>query len=70
MPDDSELIRRYAESGSEEAFAQLVARNLSLVYHAALRRTNGDAHLAEDVAQKVFTSLAQNARSVGSRTEF
>lgn len=64
MSDDAELLRCYAESGSEEAFAEFVDRNLSLVYFAALRRTNGDVHLAEDVVQQVFTALAQNARSV------
>jgi hypothetical protein len=41
-----------------------VERNLNLVYFAALRRTNGDTHLAEDAVQQVFSSLAQNARSV------
>jgi len=64
MPDDTELLRRYADSRSEEAFAQFVERNLSLVYFAALRRTNGDVHLAEDVAQQVFSSLAQEAHSI------
>jgi RNA polymerase sigma factor (sigma-70 family) len=60
MISDAELLRRYAESGSESAFAEFVRRNLSLVYFAALRRT-GDAHLAEDIAQDVFTTLAQRA---------
>jgi RNA polymerase sigma factor (sigma-70 family) len=64
MSDDAELLRRYAESHSEEAFTQFVERNLGLVYYAALRRTNGDIHLAQDVVQLVFTSLAKNARSV------
>jgi RNA polymerase sigma factor (sigma-70 family) len=64
MSDDAELLRRYADSRSEDAFTQYVERNFSLVYSAALRRTNGDVHLAQDVAQLVFTSLAKNARSV------
>ena len=52
MVDDAELLRRYSASGSEEAFSELVARHLSLVYFAALRRTGGDAALAEDIAQQ------------------
>jgi RNA polymerase sigma factor (sigma-70 family) len=34
------------------------------VYSAALRRTGGDAHLAQDVAQLVFADLARKARSL------
>lgn len=64
MADDVELLRRYANERSEEAFTALVQRHLPLVYHAALRRTNGDAHLAEDVAQAVFANLAQEAGSL------
>jgi RNA polymerase sigma factor (sigma-70 family) len=66
MSDDAELLRRYADDHSEEAFAELVRRNLGLVYHAALRQC-GDAHQAEDVAQTVFNDLAQKARELGSR---
>jgi RNA polymerase sigma factor (sigma-70 family) len=62
MTDDAELLRRYAEESSEEAFAELVRRHLGLVYHAALRQCGGDAHRAEDVAQSVFASLARKAR--------
>ena len=62
--DDSELLRRYAEQRSEAAFAELVRRHLDLVYSAALRRLNGDAHAAADVAQQVFTALAQQSASL------
>jgi RNA polymerase sigma factor (sigma-70 family) len=61
MSDDAELLRRYASDRSEEAFTELVQRHLPLVYHAALRRTNGQVQLAEEVAQTVFLKLAQNA---------
>src|SRR4051812_47781865 len=61
MMDDAALLRRYADDGSETAFAELVRRHLGLVYGAALRRT-GDPHQAADVAQQVFISLAQQAR--------
>jgi RNA polymerase sigma factor (sigma-70 family) len=62
MSTDAELLRRYADEGSEAAFAELVRRHLSLVYFAALRQIGGDAHRAQDVAQSVFTDLARKAR--------
>ncbi len=66
MNEDAELLRRFAETHAEEAFAQLVQRHLGLVYHTALRRTNGDAHLAQDIAQQVFLTLAKEARILTS----
>jgi len=67
MTPDGELLRRYAESASEEAFGELVRRHLDLVYSAALRQLNGDAHLAQDVAQAVFNDLARKAASLTDR---
>ncbi len=67
MTPDSELLRKYAEAGAEEAFAELVRRHLPLVYSAALRQVNGDAHLAQDVAQTTFTELARKANSLCRR---
>ena len=67
MVDDTELLRRYAETGSESAFSELVTRHLPLVYSAALRQVNGDVHLAQDVAQCVFSDLARKAASVARR---
>ena len=67
MMDDAELLRRYAEDHSEDAFTELVHRRLGLVYSAALRRVGHDAQLAEDVAQKVFTDLARKAPSLTGR---
>src|SRR5579862_9562227 len=61
MPDDEELLAHYAKDRSEAAFGELVARHVNLVYSVALRRTGGDAHLAQDVAQEVFTDLARKA---------
>ena len=67
MTDDAELLRRYAEEKSQEAFAELVRRHLGLVYHAALRQCGGDAHRAQDVAQTVFADVARKARSLARR---
>jgi RNA polymerase sigma factor (sigma-70 family) len=60
---DQQLLRNYAGSHSEPAFAELVRRHIDLVYSAA-RRMVCDAHLAEDVTQGVFVALAQNARQL------
>ena len=67
MTPDSELLGRYARTRSEDAFAELVRRHVNLVYSAALRQVNGDAHLAQDVAQTVFTDLARKAGSLARR---
>jgi RNA polymerase sigma factor (sigma-70 family) len=67
MLDDAALLRRYAEDRSEAAFAELVRRHLNLVYAVALRQCGGDAHLAQDVAQRVFTDLARKAAALAGR---
>lgn len=60
---DAELLRRYVTEGDEAAYAEVVRRHLKLVYFAAWRRT-GDPHLAEDIAQYVFTALARDAAAL------
>jgi RNA polymerase sigma factor (sigma-70 family) len=62
MCDDSDgaLLRAFALSGDEEAFAEVVRRWGSLVYGAAWRRT-GDRSLAEETTQNVLTTLARRA---------
>lgn len=64
MEEDVTLLCHYRETRSDEAFARLVRRHLNLVYFAALRRTNGNAPLAEDVTQAVFIALAHRSARV------
>jgi RNA polymerase sigma factor (sigma-70 family) len=66
MTDTSELLRRYVEAGSEQAFAELVQRHVDLVYSTALRKVRGDAHLAQDITQSVFADFARKARTLSA----
>ena len=66
-PADIQLVRDYAESGSDEAFTTLVSRHLNLVYSVALRRV-GNPHQAEEISQAVFIILARKAASLPDRT--
>jgi RNA polymerase sigma factor (sigma-70 family) len=61
--DDDKLLMRYTQNGYEDAFGQLVARHLSLVYSTCLRET-GSPSQAEDAAQVVFLLLARKAKSL------
>jgi len=64
MTDDAQLLRSYTEERAEQAFGELVARHIDLVYSAALRVVGGDRHLAQDVTQTVFADLARKARNL------
>jgi len=62
--DDWQLLRRFTEHNSQEAFAALTARYLNLVY-SVCRREMDDAEAAEDVTQAVFLILARKAPALG-----
>lgn len=64
---DSDLLARYARHRAEDAFAELVRRHLDLV-HSAARRQVRSPHLAEEVAQSTFLTLAQNAPQLAPDT--
>src|ERR1041385_171914 len=65
--DDMALVREFAASRSEPAFAALVKRHIGLVHSAAMRQV-GDEHLAEEIAQAVFILLARKAPSLKPKT--
>ncbi len=60
MDSDRQLLRQFTQHNSQQAFAALTARYLSLVY-STCRRELDDASLAEDVTQAVFLILARKA---------
>ena len=68
--NDIELLRRYVFERSEAAFAELVQQYVALVYSAALRQTNSDAHLAEDVTQEAFLRAFRFLRSFRGDAKF
>ena len=67
--DTRQLLQAFAEKGSEDAFQELVARYINLVYSVALRRVGGDTHQAQDVVQTVFSDFAGKARSLSSSVQ-
>jgi RNA polymerase sigma factor (sigma-70 family) len=68
MTESGQLLVEFVERGSEEAFRQLVARYVDLVYSTALRLVGGDNHCAEDVAQTVFLHLSRQAPGLPADT--
>jgi RNA polymerase sigma factor (sigma-70 family) len=67
MTSDSDLLKEYLRSGSEESFRALVERHVNLVYSAALRRISSP-EAAEEVVQSVFTDLARSAHRLEAGT--
>lgn len=67
MKEDCDLLRQFEAEGSQEAFGEIVRRHLDLVYSVAMRQVAGDEHLAKDVCQEVFASLARKAASLKER---
>ncbi len=59
--DDRELLNRFANEHSEEAFAELVRRHVGIVHSAALRQVGHETDSAADVTQSVFLELARQA---------
>jgi RNA polymerase sigma factor (sigma-70 family) len=64
-PTDADLVRRFATTRDEAAFAELVRRYGSLVL-GVCRRLVPDYHLADDAFQAVFVVLATKANGLDS----
>lgn len=62
--DDSELIARWVQIRCETSFNELVARHSAVVYGAALRSTQGNCDLAQEITQRVFIDFAAKAPSL------
>jgi RNA polymerase sigma factor (sigma-70 family) len=65
--NDAELLLRYRETGSEDAFRELVVRHLGMV-HAVAHRQVRNADWADEVAHAVFIALARKAGSLSEHT--
>lgn len=65
---DQELLSRYSRHGEESAFAEIVRHQVDWVYSAACRIVV-DPHLAEDITQTVFTTLARDSAAVVRRLQ-
>ena len=65
--NDLELLRSYRETGSEEAFRELVDRHLGMVHAVALRQVR-NPDWANEVAHAVFIALARKVGSLSERT--
>src|SRR4051794_5416 len=64
---DTQLLQEYVETGSQEAFAEIVRRHVNLVFSSALRQVRNSA-MAEDVTQAVFILLAKKAGTLRHET--
>ena len=60
----SRHLQIFTATRSEESFRRLTEGHAALVYSTALRVVNGDAGLAEDVVQLVFSALAVKPQAV------
>jgi RNA polymerase sigma factor (sigma-70 family) len=65
MSDDGDLLRQFAETQNESAFAALVQRHIGFVYAVSVRRLR-DPHTAQDATQAVFVALARKAAAVAN----
>src|SRR3954466_14146770 len=65
--DDAVLLGRFAETGCQESFQEIVPRHSGWVFSLSLRAVR-DRHLAEDVTQAVFIILAKKACGIREGT--
>ncbi len=65
--DDDQLLRAYVLDRSEAAFREVVRRHIAVVQGVVRRQAGIDAHLADDVTQRVFIALARKAHALRDR---
>ncbi len=65
--DDSVLLGRFAETGCQASFNEIVDRHSGWIFSLALRAVR-DRHLAEDVTQAVFIIFAKKAKAIREGT--
>ncbi len=63
---DTDLVREYAATGSEETFRRIVQRHGPMVRALAYRQVRR-SDLADDVTQAVFIALARKAEGLAAR---
>jgi len=64
VPSDTSLLLHFISTQDEPAFRELVRRYFDLVLLTALRHSNEDRPLADDITQIVFADLARQARTL------
>ncbi len=69
-PPDAELIARVLLSDDHAAFGELVRRHQSAVRHFLRCLTQGDAALADDLAQETFITAYRGLTRFGGRAKF
>ncbi len=73
MAEDALQLRRFVETGDEEAFRDLVSRHFALVYGTALRQANGEHPARADVGFALSLTLSRQWPGVpqsGGRAKF
>src|SRR4051812_47678847 len=66
MQTDGQLLQRYASTGDQGAFSEVVRRHQQLVFRVCRRVTGSNAD-AEDALQQVFVLLSEKAAALAFR---
>ncbi|MCX6894971.1 MAG: sigma-70 family RNA polymerase sigma factor [Verrucomicrobia bacterium] len=67
---DADLIARVLLNDDQNAFSELVRRHQSPVRGFLIKMANGDAHLADDLAQETFIRAWQRLDTFRSEAKF